>query len=127
MKKVLTGLAIIISCPLYAQQTVVNDAMTATPTVRTTSGIVRGVTEEDVSIFKGIPFAAPPVGEYRWRPPQPVTPWEGVRDASEFWRRLCAGRMAPRFRSNCGRLIGRLPVSQFVGDLPELNREPSCR
>jgi para-nitrobenzyl esterase len=52
--------------------------------VRTTNGPVRGASEADVVSFKGIPFAAPPVGPLRWRAPQPPAPWNAVRDATRY-------------------------------------------
>lgn len=52
--------------------------------VKVTGGMIQGVAEEDMMVFKGIPFAAPPVGELRWKAPQPVIPWEGVRNADKF-------------------------------------------
>ncbi|MBA3397558.1 MAG: carboxylesterase family protein [Deltaproteobacteria bacterium] len=49
--------------------------------VETDSGGVRGVMQGDTRAFLGVPYAAPPVGELRWRPPQRAVAWEGVRDA----------------------------------------------
>ncbi|MBF2025601.1 MAG: carboxylesterase family protein [Oscillatoriales cyanobacterium C42_A2020_001] len=52
--------------------------------VQIDSGNVRGVMTENVISFKGIPYAAPPVGNLRWRSPQPVQPWSGVRQATKY-------------------------------------------
>ena len=62
---------------------------------RTSDGTIEGVVSADgnVRAFKGIPFAAPPVGPLRWREPQPVTPWKGVREALEFGPRAMQGRI----------------------------------
>ena len=56
-------------------------------TVETSSGLVRGLDPEDaeghgVHSFRGVPYAAPPVGPARFAPPQPHEPWRGVRDAT---------------------------------------------
>jgi para-nitrobenzyl esterase len=52
--------------------------------VQFADGKVRGMASGDVLVFKGIPFARPPIGDLRWRAPQPVEPWRGVRDATAF-------------------------------------------
>lgn len=54
------------------------------PVVRAPAGAVRGVAEGDLEVFKGIPYAAPPVGGLRWTPPVPAPAWSGVRDAADF-------------------------------------------
>ena len=48
------------------------------------SGSLQGDSKDGITSFKGIPFAAPPVGDLRWRPPQPVKAWSGVRQATEY-------------------------------------------
>ena len=54
--------------------------------VKVTGGVVQGVpgTDKSITTFKGIPYAAPPVGNLRWRAPQPVVPWQGVHKADSF-------------------------------------------
>jgi para-nitrobenzyl esterase len=58
-------------------------APTAQPVIVTSSGAVSG-TSGAIESFKGIPYAAPPVGPLRWRAPESATPWKGVRDATHF-------------------------------------------
>lgn len=52
--------------------------------VKVTGGEVSGVAADGMTIFKGIPFAAPPVGDLRWKAPAPVAPWTGVKQADAF-------------------------------------------
>ena len=63
--------------------------------VRVDSGELQGVVEDGVVSYKGIPFAAPPVGDLRWRPPQPAARWTGVRQATEFGADCMQGRFGP--------------------------------
>ena len=79
------GLLAAAAVPAAAQGGSSAVALSADAPVAVTGGLVQG-TEAAVAgvvAFEGIPFAAPPVGELRWRPPAPVVPWDGVRDAGE--------------------------------------------
>jgi para-nitrobenzyl esterase len=59
-------------------------AAQAEPVVTAAAGAVQGKTEGTLHVFKGIPYAAPPIGQGRWKPPAPLLPWQGVKSATEF-------------------------------------------
>ncbi len=71
--------------------------MTQGPAVRLSDGVVRGRTESGVSAFLGIPYAAPPFGANRMRPPQPVRAWAGERDATAFGPTVPKGDYPPQY------------------------------
>ena len=52
--------------------------------VKVSEGLVQGIFENGLTVYKGIPFAAPPVGELRWRAPQPPLKWDGVKQTVKF-------------------------------------------
>jgi para-nitrobenzyl esterase len=82
LKKILFGMALLLfACTLHAQETVES---AEGPKISIEQGTLLGATEGDVTAFKGIPYAAPPVGAYRWRPSQPASAWKGVRDARKY-------------------------------------------
>ncbi|GAB2557428.1 carboxylesterase/lipase family protein [Kribbella endophytica] len=74
--------------PLLAATALLATPLAAAPptdtVVRTDLGQVRGISDDTTRTFRGIPYAAPPVGELRWRAPQPATRWTGVRDATQY-------------------------------------------
>jgi para-nitrobenzyl esterase len=61
-----------------------SSVIAATDEVKIESGRLKGVDHDGVIAFKGVPFAAPPVGDLRWRPPQSPKTWSGVRSAAEY-------------------------------------------
>lgn len=85
------------------------------PSARVDGGIVEGAwfdARAGDAVFKGIPFAAPPVGELRWKPPATVTPWRGVRDAKEL-APICPQRLySPEFYAGLATRLGGHPAPQ---------------
>lgn len=70
-----------------------------------------GAIGEQVRIYRGIPYAAPPVGELRWKPPQPVEPWDNIRECTEF------SPMAAQYP---------FPQSFFYNSIPESGMSEDC-
>lgn len=77
--------------------------------VEAPAGSVRGDEDRGVRTFRGIPYAAPPVGERRWRPPTDLAAWDGVRDATKFG----AACMQPKPRAG----------NIYAGDLPTMSED----
>jgi para-nitrobenzyl esterase len=78
------------------------------PSVRTTHGTVIGLRSGSTECFLGIPYAAAPIGELRWKAPQPASDWTGVRQATQFGP-ACLQPRAPRAPESC--LVDR-PMSE---------------
>lgn len=86
----LVALALLAMLPAHAALSQVTEA-------RVTGGSVSGIAEGSIGVFKGIPFAAPPVGALRWKAPAPVQPWPGVRKTDAFAK---ACMQAPNTQGN---------------------------
>src|SRR5256885_17190099 len=82
---------------------------TEAPVVRTRAGDLRGAYENGIAVFRGVPYAAPPVGDLRFSPPQPVSAWRDVRDASRD------GPIAPQGRSRLAHVVGDFGRPQSAG------------
>jgi len=74
--------------------------------VNTSSGKIEGYQENQQFVFKGIPYAAPPVGKLRWLPPQPVKSWGGIRSAKGF------GSIAPQYQLPGGEMMENLRIDE---------------
>ena len=83
MKRRILAVALLLAIPLVMA---LRSATNGAETVRVEQGMLAGASgvHPDVRVYRGIPYAAPPVGELRWKAPQPAAAWQGVRQATEF-------------------------------------------
>ena len=70
-------------------------SIAAPASVKVDQGQLEGTVEDGLTVYRGIPFAAPPVGDLRWRAPQPAARWDGVRRADKFAPQCFQGAMGP--------------------------------
>ena len=80
MKRILLSLALLAAACTGSPP----PAPTGPTLVRIETGALQGVQTDEIIAFKGIPFAAPPVGDSRWRAPAPAAKWTGVRSAADY-------------------------------------------
>jgi len=77
MRKSARAVSFLLAIPLLS-------ALAAAGPVQIDSGAIRGTGTDGLTVYKGVPYAAPPLGDLRWREPDPVAPWKGVRVADTF-------------------------------------------
>jgi para-nitrobenzyl esterase len=99
MKRLVVAFALLAACS--TPQTPPDPAV-----ARVDSGALRGVAADGIVSFKGVPFAAAPVGDLRWRAPKPAAKWEGARDAEEY------GNVCMQKYPSTDNGIGRQPASE---------------
>lgn len=80
------------------------------PLVQTKDGRMKGTTVDKAHVFYGIPYADPPVGAYRWKPPRAVRPWAGVYDAS-FPRAACMQACSGPIAAECPQTVRPISIS----------------
>lgn len=85
---------------------------TEKPTATTNAGKVAGFKEGNINVFKGIPFAAPPIGDLRWKAPQPIKPWSGVKDCIQFAASPVQGEPIPFMCWSEEFLIPKKPIDE---------------
>src|ERR1035441_1425102 len=86
MKRVLLAIAI-AAAPLMSAA--------ADSAVKVEQGLLKGTVEQGLTVYRGVPFAAPPIGDLRWRAPKPAASWEGVRNADKFAPECVQGGFTP--------------------------------
>ncbi len=118
---------IIVAAALAATLLIATRLLVASPAieVKTDGGILQGKAESGVRTFLGIPYAAPPVGELRWKAPSPAAKWNGVRKAKEFGSRCMQARpfedmvfRDPGISEDCLTLNVWSPAGEKSGKLP---------
>ncbi len=86
--------------------------------VNVEGGQIEGYIQDSLKIFKGIPFAAPPVGDLRWKAPKPVQPWQGVKKTTEFAKGPIQGGDPNNFSEDCLYLNVWTPAKTAQDKLP---------
>ena len=112
-KHLLLGMAL-LSILISSCQSQDDSKLIAVEHVQVEGGVISGATDSSglVKIFKGVPFAAPPVGDLRWKAPQPVLPWEGVKACTENPAAPMQNPPVPFFAWSEEFLIPKEPISE---------------